>query len=166
MMKQPFSKTSVVLDACTLTRSLSITDAELLSNAFAVSDPWLTLGVSASGLKNYLLREEASLYRYVVQVNQQTAGVICLRYPWLRGAYIELLGLLEPYRGLGIGTELLSWLQQETQPQANNIWLVASEFNQAALQFYQWQGFQTVGVLEGLVHPEYDEVLLRRRLNV
>jgi GNAT superfamily N-acetyltransferase len=164
MIEQPFSRTSVALADCVLTRSLSIVDAELLSASFAASEPWLILGVSPSGLKNYLLREDANLYRYAVWVNNQLAGVICLRYPWLRGPYIELLGLIEIYRGHGIGTQLLQWAETEARYQSNNLWLVTSSFNQRALQFYSQHGFQQVGTLEGLVHPDYDELLLRKPL--
>jgi diamine N-acetyltransferase len=161
----PFSQTAISLTACALNRALSVVDAEFLSNNFAKNEPWLTLGVSAAGLKNYLLRDDASLYRYIVQVDRQTAGIICLRYPWLRGPYIELLGLTEPYRGLGIGTELLQWVEGEARMHhVNNVWLVASEFNQPALQFYQRHGFTIVGTLYGLVHPDYNELLLRKQL--
>jgi GNAT superfamily N-acetyltransferase len=163
MSEPPFNKPSVPLAGCELTRSLSIADAELLSEAFSLSQPWLTLGVSATGLKNYFLRDDAYLYRYAVRVDEQLAGVICVRYPWLRGAYIELLGLLDSYRGQGIGADILRWVETETHQQSNNLWLLTSSFNQQALQFYQRQGFQQIGVVEGLVHPEHDEILLRKR---
>ena len=164
MIEQPFSQTHISLAVCELSRFLSAVDAELLSTEFAASEPWLTLGISAAGLKNYLLRDDVSLYRYIVQVNNQTAGVVCLRYPWLRGPYIELLGLSKLYRGLGIGTALLDWVENEARSQTHNVWLVASEFNQPALQFYQRCGFEIIGSLEGLVHRDYDELLLRKRL--
>lgn len=73
-------QTSIPLAACELTRSLSIADAELLSAAFALSEPWLTLGVSATGLKNYFLRDDTHLYRYAGGL-MDVYGVICLRYP-------------------------------------------------------------------------------------
>ena len=155
---------SVLLKRCTLCSTVLACDAELLSIAFANSDPWQTLGVSANNLKTYLLRDDAHLRRYVIKVEDKTAGMLCLRYPWLRGAYIELLGLLPDYRNHGIGTELLDWLEQETKTYSSNLWLAASEFNHAALHFYQRHGFQQVGTLEGLVHPDYNELLLRKRL--
>ena len=159
-----FNQSEISLAHCALIRHLTATEAELLSEHLVLSDPWQTLGIPATGLKNYLLRDDASLYRYQIQVNQQTAGIVCLRYPWLRGPYIELLGLMEPYRGLGIGTELLQWLEQEVRPHVKNIWLAASQFNDAALRFYQRHGFVVVGTLDGLVHPDYDELLLRKQL--
>lgn len=164
MNYQPFSNTSVTLASCVLSRALSVADAELLSDSFAASEPWLTLGISASGLKNYLLRDDANLYRYTVRINNQVAGVICLRYPWLRGPYIELLGLTAAYRGQGIGTQLLNWAETEARQQNNNLWLVTSSFNQLALAFYVHHGFEQIANIDGLVHPDYDELLLRKCL--
>lgn len=164
MSEALFNKPSVSLASCVLTRCLSAEEAQLLSAAFALSQPWLTLGVSATDLKNYFLRDDTHLYRYAVRVNGQLAGVISLRYPWLRGAYIELLGLIDAYRGQGIGADILQWAETEARQQSNNLWLLTSSFNQQALQFYQRQGFQQIGVVEGLVHPDYDEILLRKRL--
>ncbi len=164
MIEQAFSKPIVPLTGCTLTRSLSLTDIELLSSEFAASDPWRTLGVSALVLKNYLLREDASLYRYAVRVENNLAGICCLRYPWLHGPYIELLGLIESYRRQGIGTQLLNWAETEARYENNNIWLASSSFNHEALAFYSRHGFKQIGKIEGLVHPEYDELLLRKWL--
>jgi GNAT superfamily N-acetyltransferase len=164
MIKQPFDDTHITLTGCVLSRHLSSADAELLSENFALSDPWLTLGISATPLKHYFLREDSHLYRYAVRVDNDLAGIICLRYPWLRGPYIELLGLIDSYRGQGIGTQLLNWAEAEARHQSNNLWLATSSFNHSALQFYQRHGFQQIATIEGLVHPNYDELLLRKRL--
>ncbi len=164
MNEQPFSNTIVPLTGCVLTRTLSTVDAELLSAKFAASEPWLTLGVSALVLKNYLLREDPSLYRYTVRVDDKLAGLICLRYPWLRGPYIELLGLIENYRRQGIGTQLLNWAETEARYETNNLWLATSSFNHQAIQFYERHGFRQIGRIEGLVHPDYDELLMRKWL--
>jgi diamine N-acetyltransferase len=164
MNTQPFGKTIVPLTGCVLSRTLSTADAELLSVKFAASEPWLTLGVSALVLKNYLLREDVSLYRYTVHIDDRLAGLICLRYPWLRGPYIELLGLMEDYRRQGIGTQLLNWAEAEARYETNNLWLATSSFNHQAIQFYERHGFQQIGRIEGLVHPDYDELLMRKWL--
>jgi GNAT superfamily N-acetyltransferase len=151
------------LNTCTLCRDLSITDAEFLAKHFVQSQPWQTLGISATGLKNYLLKQDSHLYRYAVHVDNSLAGVICIRTPWLRGDYIELLGLVESYRGRGIGTELLQWAESKASPHSNNLWLLTSSFNHPALKFYQRHGFKQIGIIEGLVHHDHDELLLRKR---
>lgn len=164
MIEQPFSQTIVPLTDCILTRTITSAEAELLSIQFAASEPWLTLGVSATALKNYMLREDANMYSYAVHVEDNLAGLISLRYPWLRGPYIELLGLMESYRNQGIGTQVLNWAETQARFQNQNIWLATSSFNHQALQFYQRHGFKQIGTIEGLVHSDYDELLLRKWL--
>jgi ribosomal protein S18 acetylase RimI-like enzyme len=130
----------------------------------AVSEPWASLKFSSSSLANYLLRDDASLYRYLVTVDGQMAGIICLRHPWLRGPYIELFGISPDCRGKGIGKQVLAWAEQEARREAKNLWVVASSFNQQALNFYQGFGFTRIGAIEGLITPEHDEILLRKIL--
>ena len=56
-------------------------------------EPWLTLNYSAEKLIKYLNRQESYLHQFDIQ--QQVVGVICTRYPWLYGAYIELFAVYE-----------------------------------------------------------------------
>jgi GNAT superfamily N-acetyltransferase len=157
-----FSQTEETLKHCRLTQTLSPAQATVLAELLAASEPWLTLNISASALAKYLLRTDPALKRYTVEVQGVLVGVICLRYPWLRGPYIELLGLAADFRGLGIGGELLAWAESQARLECQNLWVVASAFNQKALAFYQHHGFGPVGLLPDLVLPGHDEVLLRK----
>lgn len=137
----------------------------MIAKTLAASEPWTTLEFSASSLTSYLTRADAALYRYGVFAGDGLAGVICVRFPWLRGPYIELLGLFPDGRGMGIGKELLAWAETEARRASANLWVVASSFNRQALDFYQGLGFQAIGTIPGLVRPEYGEILLRKRLD-
>ncbi len=128
----------------------------------AKNDPWLTLDISATTLERYFMRDDLGLHRYTVHIEGEIAGAVCVRYPWLRGPYIELLGLTAQYQGLGIGKQILAWAEAEASYESKNLWVVASSFNHRALKFYQHQGFQPIGTLQGLVCQNYDEILLRK----
>jgi len=160
-----FANTSETLDDCQLSASLTNEQAQAIAEMLATSEPWVTLKFSIASLANYLIRDDAALRRYAVSVDDRLAGVICVRHPWLRGPYIELLGLFPDYRGKGIGKQLLAWAETEARREAKNLWVVASSFNQPALDFYQGLGFKPVGSIQGLVAPEYDEILLRKCLS-
>ena len=127
-------------------------------------DPWRTLESTPEALSGYLLRPDASLSRYGMYTDDQLAGVISIRYPWLRGPYIELLGVLDGFQGQGIGREVLEWVCDAAQPFAKNIWIAASGFNARALAIYQKLGFTPAGELPDLVKEGYMEYLLRKRL--
>lgn len=161
---RPFTAFLIHLPRCTLLRAVSEAEASQIGGQLAGLDPWRTLGFSPAALAGYLLRDDPALHRYAVHVADSLAGVVCIRHPWLRGPYVELLGLTSGFQGQGLGCELLDWVESEARPVANNVWVAASSFNERALAVYRRAGFEPVGVLEGLVVEGWDEVLLRKRL--
>lgn len=162
--QRAFSKTRENLEGCQLSILLTGDQAHAVAQMLAASEPWASLKFSASSLANYLVREDAALYRYVVTVDDQVAGIICVRHPWLRGPYIELLGISPDCRGKGIGRQVLAWVEGEARRESKNLWVVASSFNHQALNFYQSVGFARIGPIQGLITPEHDEILLRKVL--
>ncbi|MBF0130387.1 MAG: GNAT family N-acetyltransferase [Alphaproteobacteria bacterium] len=126
-------------------------------------DPWRTLGYQAEGLSAYLRRPDPSLHRFTVVAGGQRAGVLCLRHPWLRGPYIELLAVTLP--GRGIGAALVRWTSERTLAEATNLWATVSNFNWPARAFYHAQGFVEASYLPDLVGAGFSEILLRKRLD-
>ena len=157
-----FSKPVEYLDNCCLTTLKSSEAALKIAEMLSVSEPWLTLKFSANSLSNYLTREDAALHRFAITVDDILAGIICVRHPWLRGPYIELLGLFPDFRGSGIGKQVVAWAETEARCEAKNLWVIASSFNQPAIKFYQDFGFKQIGSIPGLVTTEHDEILLRK----
>jgi GNAT superfamily N-acetyltransferase len=162
--QKAFSNPLEELDGCRL--STPFTDAQALAVAemLSSSEPWMSLNFSAGSLASYLMRDDAALRRYVVSVDGNLAGVICVRHPWLRGPYIELLGVFPDYRGKGLGKQVLAWVETEARRESKNLWVLTSSFNHQALNFYQNLGFYPIGPIQGLVSPEHDEILLRKNL--
>ncbi len=153
------------LDGCRLTTPLSEAEAQAVAAMLAASEPWATLRFSAAALAAYLTREDPALRRYLISVEGRPAGVICVRHPWLRGPYIELLGMFPEQRGRGLGRRVLAWAEAEARREAKNLWLVVSSFNHQALGFYHSLGFSPIGTIPGLVSPGHDEILLRKALD-
>ncbi len=163
---RPFATGPYDLGPCVLSAPPSQAEAETIGSLLAGMDPWAALGFGASGIAAYLSREDPALSRYAVRVDGAVRGVLCVRWPWLRGPYIELLGLAPERQGLGLGKALMAWTEAEARKaKAGNVWVAASSFNQRALDFYRKQGFREVGLVEGLVRPGFDEALLRKRLD-
>jgi diamine N-acetyltransferase len=158
----PCAAPHYLLPSCTLGRLQGEDEASLLSILLAGMEPWRTLGYSAAALQRYLLRPDATLYRHAVVIQGEISGVVCVRYPWLRGAYLELIGLTAAQQGLGIGREILSWLEAEARRETHNVWVLVSAFNTRARTFYARQGYTEIGVIEDFVQPGYNEILLRK----
>lgn len=157
----PFPPEAVNLGVCEL-RPLKPTEAETLGPALAMLDPWRAAGYSAAALTGYLLRPDPALMRYAVRVSDELAGVMCLRHPWLHGAYLELLALLPPFQRRGLGRVLVQWFETRSFLTGPNAWIVVSAANTPARRFYHRQGYVEVAALPGLVKSGYNEILLRK----
>lgn len=139
--------------------------ARSLGELLVAIDPWRRLEFSAEGIARYLLRDDPALIRHALWLDDTAVGVIAIRFPWLRGPYIEMLGLGESCQGLGVGRRLLDWVEREAlQAGQRQVWVAASAFNERALTFYERNGFRRIGVLEDLVKPGFNEILLGKKL--
>jgi GNAT superfamily N-acetyltransferase len=140
-------------------------EAEALGPALAGIDPWATHAYAAQALSAYLGKDEPGAPRFALRAGDSLAGAVGLRLDWLKGPYLQLLGLLPGYQGCGFGAAVLTWMQREAcAVSERNLWVAASDFNSGALRFYERHGFVRVAALEGLVAEGRSEILLRKRL--
>ena len=157
-----FGRTVEDLPGCRLERGIAAADAFRLAGLLSEQDPWRRLGVSDQALATYLQREDPALHRYSVRLDAELAGLVCVRHPWLRGPYIELLGLGREFQGRRLGSEILAWAEAEARREARNLWVITSAFNGSARRFYARHGFAEIGPIPGLVMAEFEEILLRK----
>ncbi|MGC8492882.1 MAG: GNAT family N-acetyltransferase [Syntrophobacteraceae bacterium] len=133
-----------------------------LSILLCSMEPWLTLGYTPEVFEFYLLQSDLALARNVVLISGEVAGVVSLRNPWLFGPLIELLALFEGFRGRGIGRSIVDWIGERYK--ANNLWVTVSSFNLGAQRFYEKAGFEKTAILEDLIKPGWEEILLRKQM--
>jgi ribosomal protein S18 acetylase RimI-like enzyme len=138
--------------------------AETVGRVLAGMDPWATLGYSADTLARGLALPHPDLVRYVAIRDGATLGLATIRYPWLRGAYIELFAVLPPVQGGGVGDALLTHVEATYRGCTGNLWLLVSGFNTRARRFYERNGFGPIGPIPDLLLPGEEEVLMRKRL--
>ena len=161
-MSPPFAPTSHPLSVGLL-RPPTMGEARELGIACAAIDPWRTMRYEPAVLGAYLERPESSLHRYAILWDGRAAGVIALRYPWLRGPFIEMLAVLPPHQGRGLAHAALNWAAQRTASVTSNLWASVAEFHKTGREFWAHQGFEEVASLPGLI-GDGAEVLLRKRL--
>lgn len=163
--RPPFAADAYDLGGCRLTR-LAAGDPAVpeLAAMLAASQPWQSLGLGAAALAAYLARADPGLGRFRIRIAGKDQGILCLRYPWLRGAYIELIGIAVAARGKGAGAAVIAWMAAEIAGHAANLWATVSASNEPARAFYRRQGFLEIAPLADLVRPGADEILLRKRL--
>lgn len=158
--EKPFSKSSYFLQEGKL-RLLEKKEAPLIAETLVSMEPWVTLQYSKESLTSHLQGDDPSLKRFIILFDDQVAGVVCVRNPWLLGPYLEIIGLFKAFQGAGHGTEVLRWLKNEAFSSSRNLWTLVSSFNETAMRFYESFGFEQVVSLPGFVRPGFDEILLR-----
>jgi ribosomal protein S18 acetylase RimI-like enzyme len=154
----PFALERHELGACALRPIESEDEAAALAEMMIAIDPWKTLGYAASALARGMTREDASLARYAIE----PGGYLAIRYPWLRGSYLETIAIDPAHQGRGIGAAVLEWWERTSR--TPNLWLLVSAFNAPARRFYARHGFVEIAPLENLVKPGVSEVLLRKQV--
>lgn len=142
-------------------RHLRPEEAPALAGSLVHMDPWRRLGFSDDGLAAYLLRDDANLLRMAFERDGRVAGLLCLRSPWLRGPYVEMLAVVPGCQGQGIGSALLAWAAGQN---GGNLWVCVSAFNLRARDFYGRNGFVEKAELSDLIAVGEDEILMRRKL--
>jgi diamine N-acetyltransferase len=138
--------------------------ADAIGTRLARMDPWLTLGYRQELLAAYLRDDQSDRLRYLIKIADETVGLVVVRYPWLRGVYIELLAVFPECQGSGLGSSAIGFIETRFGGLAPNLWLLVSSFNEAAQRFYQRNGFRPIGTIEDFVVTGKDEILMRKRL--
>lgn len=144
--------------------ALEPTSAATIAGVLAQMEPWTRLGYSAEALSRGLQIQHPDLLRYLLLRAGETLGLATIRYPWLRGAYIELFAVLPAAQNQGVGKAILGHLEASYRERTGNLWLLVSAFNARALRFYVDRGFVPIGTLPDLVVAGEDEILMRKRL--
>lgn len=136
-----------------------------LATQLAAIDPWRRYGFSAERLQHLLSEPIAGAPRYLAAIGDDIAGVVVLKPGWMFGTYLNLLAVLPPAQGRGLGGAILDWMQREGEARGErNQFVATSAFNAGALRFYERHGFARVADLPGLINDTETEILLRRRL--
>ncbi len=138
----------------------------VLADGLAAMEPWSRYQTGAKQLAGFLCAEVPGAQRYFIWVGNCVAGAVVVQPIWLRGPYLQFLGLLGAWQKRGIGRMVLDWLESGARLQGGNrhIWIMASEFNASARAFYIGQGYEEVALVPDVVEDGFGEVLLRKRL--
>ncbi len=138
--------------------------AVALGALLAGMDPWQAQGRSADEMARRFSRNDPSAGRFAILRDDTVIGAVIIRYPFLRGAYLETLGLNAEARGLGIGRAILDWMAREIEGEAQNLWLCVTDWNEAARGFYRRMGFVEVAPLPDLSIAGMTEIFMRKQL--
>jgi len=160
-----FDQERYELGACQL-QKLSTQDAIFLAGQLSTIDPWKTLQTPVDAMARHFAEGQDGSVPMGIFVADNPVGIISIKLNWLLGPYLEFLGLIPAAQGQSLGETLLQWMEAEARKsKARNMFLCVSQFNVSAQRFYEQHGFKPVGMLEGLITDNHDEILMRKRLH-
>jgi ribosomal protein S18 acetylase RimI-like enzyme len=166
----PFaSETSLIRAAAdhpeiTLAR-MTTEDATIIGTGLAEIDPWARLDFAGERFANFLAAEGDGAFRFKILFGAERAGAVVVRFPWLSGPYLNILGILPAFQRRGVGALALTWLENESRRvAARSIWLCVSSFNVAARAFYERHGYRVAAQLDDLINDGKNEMLMRKKI--
>jgi ribosomal protein S18 acetylase RimI-like enzyme len=162
-MRSPFSRRTEDLGSCEL-GPIDGALAQELGDAISEIEPWVVMNYPAERLSAFLTWSDPSTHQFAIYRENAIAGAVAVRHPWLHGPYLQLLAILPSFQRKGIGSAIIRWIESEVEGQVRNFWVIASDFNQPAIDFYLSHGFRHAAKFENLVQDGFDELLLRKRL--
>lgn len=134
-----------------------------LAVQFSHMSPWVDIELKPENLLDHFTRPDPALFRYMVVYDEQIVGAISIRSPWLKGPYLELLGLKPDMQGLGLGQRLMHWFETEAPVATRSLWLLCSDFNHQAIGFYEAMGYEKQCLIDNLYSADFDDYLMRKR---
>jgi ribosomal protein S18 acetylase RimI-like enzyme len=80
-----------------------------------------------------------------------------------RSPYLRLIGVRADAAGKGVGAALLGEIERRGAEEADDLFLLVSDFNQDAQRFYRRHGYEQVGALPDYVLSNVSELIFRKR---
>jgi len=95
----------------------------------------------------------------------QIAGFVwyVVRGAFQRSGYVMLLGVADQYRRQGIGRMLMAHAEARLFAEADDIFLLVSDFNTPAQRFYRQLGYAQIGAIPDYITPGVAELIFRKR---
>ncbi len=138
-------------------------EIEICAGLMAFADPWKTLRIPLSQIKDTL--RDDFYESYVAYVGEQIAGVAIIQMKGVCTGYLKSIAVKKEYRRQHIGSLLMDHIEERIFSVHKNVFLFVSSFNENAKRFYRRRGYEVIGIVEDYVLPGYDEILMRKRKN-
>lgn len=124
----------------------------------------VTLSSADSLFRQGFNAQEAQIH--VSLDNDTVTGFIWyyLRGTFHHGGYIRLVGVHPDYHGQGIGTQLIQSAETSIVTHTPHLFLLSSDFNQQAHQFYNRLGYNIIGECPNFAQDGTSEMIFYKRL--
>ena len=135
-------------------------EARACAQMMAASEPWLTLG---RGYDDSLaILRDPSRETYVAVRDAEVIGFAVLSMQGAFVGYLQSIGVRDDWRGRGLGSRLIAFVEERILRETPNVFICASSFNPRARALYERLGYEVVGELRDYIVRGHSEWLLRK----
>ncbi len=126
------------------------------------SFPWTAYGLTAGQATKFFLERLSKQLVFVAENEGEVVGFVALKKNVLFANYIRRLVVSEKHRSLGIGSKLLTFVEELTLKEDHlpNVFLLTSTQNLRAITFYLRNNYQIIGKIKDFVDTGLDEYIL------
>jgi ribosomal protein S18 acetylase RimI-like enzyme len=138
-------------------------DREWAARLMARSEPWITLGRTLDTCR--LVCRNVDYLMFVGKRGETRCGFTLLHPRGVVGSpYLATIAVDDAFRGQGVGTELIEFVEDYFRPHARHMFLCVSSFNPRAKALYERLGYRQVGELVDYLIDGASEHLMHKRL--
>jgi len=137
-------------------------EAEICARMMANSEPWITLRRDYDASLKILI--DPSREVYLAMVGDEIVGFTILTMHGAFVGYIQSVCVAPQWRGKGIGSELMDYVEKRIISETPNIFICVSSFNERVQKLYERRGYKVVGELKNWIVPDHSEILLRKTI--
>lgn len=141
-------------------------EARACAELMSTSDPWIRFGRDFE--KSYALVRDPSREVFVAvpgaaeSDEDDVLGFVILVMQGAFVGYVQSLAVDDRWRGHGIGTALMKFVEQRVLRDQPNVFVCASSFNPGAQRLYERLGYRRVGELTDFMVAGHSEILYRK----
>lgn len=126
----------------------------------AGSEPWITLKRTSRDIRGII--EDPTSEVHVARVHDKMIGFAIIRMKGAFTGYIQSIVMKPEYRGKGIGTNFIGYLEHRILAEHPNVFICVSSFNPHARRLYERLGYETIGELRDYIVRGHAEILMRK----
>ncbi len=144
---------------------LAVFDVPEAAEVIASNALWQRYGVTYDSAQKVLLEGlSRSGQIYSAKMEERLAGLIWFDVTgtFYHSGYIRWVAVHPDFQNRGLGQTLVKFAEEEIFKTGPNVFLLVSDFNQAAQRFYQRLGYEKVGELSDFYKPGISEWIYRK----
>lgn len=137
-------------------------EAKICARMMADAEPWITLRRDyEASLK---IVSDPSMEVYLALKGYEIVGFVVISMTGAFIGYVKSIYTAPEWRSRGIGSGLMSFVEDRIFREAPNVFICVSDFNEGAQRLYRRLGYEVVGELKNYLVSGKSEVLMRKTI--